>query len=125
MTALNGRLYAVAGRKLGFDTNLGTFEAYGPAPARRWQRLAPVPGKRGGTGAAGSGRLIVSAGGEEFAGTIRTVFGYDVVPGAGSACRICRPRATASESWPSAIECTSLRAERSPASPASAERTSF
>ena len=46
-------------------------------------------------------------------------------PGAGGACRICRPRATASESWPSAIACTSLRAERSPASPASAERTSF
>jgi hypothetical protein len=78
VTALNGRLYAVAGRTLGFDTNLGTFEAYRPG-ARRWQRLAAVPGKRGGTGAAGSGRLIVSAGGEEFAGTIRTVFGYDVV----------------------------------------------
>ena len=78
VTALNGRLYAVAGRKLGLDTNLGTFEAYRPG-ARRWQRLAPVPGKRGGTGAAGSWRLIVSTGGEEFAGTIRTVFGYDVV----------------------------------------------
>ena len=78
VTALKGRLYAVAGRTLGFDTNLGTFEAYRPG-ARRWQRLAAVPGKRGGTGAAGSGRLIVSAGGEEFAGTIRTVFGYDVV----------------------------------------------
>ena len=78
VTALNGRLFAVAGRKLGLDTNLAIFESYRPG-ARRWQRLAPVPGKRGGTGAAGTGRLIVSAGGEEFAGTIRTVFGYDVV----------------------------------------------
>ena len=71
-------MYAVAGRTFGLDTNLSTFESYQPG-ARRWQRLAPVPGKRGGTGAAGSGRLIVSAGGEEFAGTIRTVFAYDVV----------------------------------------------
>ncbi|MGH2920629.1 MAG: Kelch repeat-containing protein [Gaiellaceae bacterium] len=78
VTALNGQVYAVAGRKLGFDTNLATFEAYGPG-ARSWRRLAPVPGKRGGTAAAGMGRLIVSIGGEQFSGTIRTVFGYDVV----------------------------------------------
>jgi N-acetylneuraminic acid mutarotase len=78
VTALNGQVYAVAGRKLGFDTNLATFEAYRPG-ARNWRRLAPVPGKRGGTAAAGLGRFIVSIGGEQFSGTIRTVFGYDVV----------------------------------------------
>jgi N-acetylneuraminic acid mutarotase len=77
VTALNGHVYAVAGRKAGFDTNLALFEAYRPG-ARTWRRLAPVPGKRGGTGAAGIGWLIVSAGGEQFSGTIRTVFGYDL-----------------------------------------------
>jgi N-acetylneuraminic acid mutarotase len=78
VTSLNGVLYAVAGRKLGFDTNLATFESYRPG-ARTWRRLKPVPGKRGGTAAGGVGRLIVSIGGEQFSGTIRTVFGYDVV----------------------------------------------
>lgn len=75
--ALAGRVYAVAGRKLGFDTNLATFESYSPG-ARQWRKLAPVPGKRGGTAATASGRFVVSIGGEEFAGTIRTVFAYDV-----------------------------------------------
>jgi N-acetylneuraminic acid mutarotase len=78
VTALGGRLYAVAGRKLGFDTNLATFDSYRPG-ARSWRRHAPVPGKRGGTAAGATGRLIVSIGGEQFTGTIRTVFGYDVV----------------------------------------------
>jgi N-acetylneuraminic acid mutarotase len=77
VTALNGRLYAVAGRKLGFDTNLSLFESYRPG-ARSWRRLAPVPGKRGGTGAAAVGRSIVSIGGEQFTGTIGTVFAYNV-----------------------------------------------
>jgi N-acetylneuraminic acid mutarotase len=77
VTSLNGVLYAVAGRKAGFDTNLALFESYRPG-ARRWRRLAPVPGKRGGTGAAAVGRSVVSIGGEEFAGTIRSVFAYDV-----------------------------------------------
>src|SRR5918992_1184979 len=77
VTALRGRLYAVAGRKLGFDTNLATFESFAPG-ARRWRALAPVPGTRGGTGAAGTGRSVVSIGGERFEGTIETVFAYDV-----------------------------------------------
>ena len=78
VTALNGRLYAVAGRKAGLDTNLDLFESYRPG-ARSWRRLARVPGKRGGTGASAVGRSIVSIGGEAFTGTIRTVFAYNVV----------------------------------------------
>jgi N-acetylneuraminic acid mutarotase len=78
VTALNGLLYAVAGRKAGFDTNLDLFESYRPG-ARSWRRLARVPGKRGGTAAGAVGRSIVSIGGEAFTGTIRTVFAYDVV----------------------------------------------
>jgi N-acetylneuraminic acid mutarotase len=78
VTSLNGLLYAVAGRKAGFDTNLTTFESYRPG-ARSWRRLPPVPGKRGGTAAGAVGRTIVSIGGEQFTGTIRTVFGYSVV----------------------------------------------
>jgi N-acetylneuraminic acid mutarotase len=76
VTALNGRLYAVGGRTAGFDTNLAAFEVYRPG-ARRWLRLAPVPGKRGGTAAGAVGRFVVSAGGEAPGGTIRTVFAYD------------------------------------------------
>ena len=78
VTALDGRLYAVAGRKAGFDTNLDLFESYRPG-ARAWRRLARVPGKRGGTAAGAVGRSIVSIGGEAFTGTIRTVFAYNVV----------------------------------------------
>lgn len=76
VTALNGRIYAVAGRTAGADTNLRTFEVLTPG-ARAWRRLAPVPVRRGGTGATASGRLIVSAGGETATQTIRTVFAYD------------------------------------------------
>jgi N-acetylneuraminic acid mutarotase len=76
VTALNGRLYAVGGRTAGFDTNMAAFESYRPG-ARSWLRLAPVPGKRGGTAAGAVGRFVVSAGGEAPGGTIRTVFAYD------------------------------------------------
>jgi hypothetical protein len=76
VTALNGRIYAVGGRTAGFDTNLAAFEVYRPG-ARSWTRLAPVPGKRGGTAAGAVGRSVVSAGGEAPGGTIRTVFAYD------------------------------------------------
>jgi N-acetylneuraminic acid mutarotase len=78
VTSLGGRLYAVAGRKFGFDTNLDLFESYRPG-ARGWRRLARVPGKRGGTAAGAVGRSIVSIGGEATTGTIRTVFAYNVV----------------------------------------------
>jgi N-acetylneuraminic acid mutarotase len=74
VTALNGRIYAVGGRLAGADTNLQLFEVY--TPGGSWRRLPPVPGKRGGTGAAAAGRSIVSAGGETPTETIRTVYAY-------------------------------------------------
>jgi N-acetylneuraminic acid mutarotase len=75
VTALNGRIYALAGRKAGADTNLDLFEVFAPGWTS-WRRLPSVPGKRGGTGAAATGNLIVSAGGETPTVTIRTVFAY-------------------------------------------------
>jgi N-acetylneuraminic acid mutarotase len=76
VAALNGRIYAVGGRLAGADTNLDLFEVYAPG-ARRWRRLPRIPGRRGGTAATGTGRLIVSAGGETPTQTIRAVFAYD------------------------------------------------
>ena len=56
---------------------MSSFEVY-DAAARRWRSLAPLPGARGGTGAAALGARIVSVGGEEPAGTIPSVYAYDV-----------------------------------------------
>jgi N-acetylneuraminic acid mutarotase len=77
VAALGGRIYAVGGRHHGADTNFDLLEAYVPG-AKKWRRLKPVPGRRGGTAAAGIGRWLVSAGGETPTVTIRKVFRYDV-----------------------------------------------
>jgi N-acetylneuraminic acid mutarotase len=77
VAALGGRIYAVGGRTAGFDTNMAMLEVFNPRTGR-WSRLPRVPGRRGGTGAAGIGRWIYSAGGEAPQGTIRTVYRYDV-----------------------------------------------
>ncbi len=77
VTSLGGKIYAVAGRTAGFDTNMRMVEVFNPRTGR-WSQLPRVPGRRGGTGAAGTGRWIVSVGGEATSGTIRTVYRYDV-----------------------------------------------
>jgi N-acetylneuraminic acid mutarotase len=77
VAALGGTIYAVGGRTAGFDTNMRLVEAFVPRIGR-WSKLPPLPGRRGGTGAAGIGRWIVSVGGEAPSGTIRTVYRYDV-----------------------------------------------
>ena len=77
VTAASGRIYAVAGRKAGLDTNTTIFESLAP-PSRRWRALSPVPAGRGGTGAAVVGTTLVSAGGEAPQGTIASVFGFDL-----------------------------------------------
>ncbi len=77
VTAAAGKVYAVAGRLAGIDTNLRAFESYSPA-TKRWTKLAAVPDPRGGTGAAFAKGLVVSVGGEEPQGTIGSVFGYNV-----------------------------------------------
>jgi non-specific serine/threonine protein kinase len=71
--ALGGRIFAVGGRLAGYDTNLGTVEAYDPATGR-WSRLPDLPDPRGGTGAAAVGGRIVSIGGESPRGTHETVW---------------------------------------------------
>jgi non-specific serine/threonine protein kinase len=77
VTSLAGTVYAVGGRTSGLDTNLLHFESYRPGE-KRWARLAPVPDSRGGTGAAALLGQVVSAGGEEPAGTIAEVLAYRV-----------------------------------------------
>jgi N-acetylneuraminic acid mutarotase len=77
VATLGGKIYAVGGRTAGFDTNMAMVEVFNPRTGR-WSRLPKVPGRRGGTGAAGIGRWIVSVGGEAPSGTIRAVFRYDV-----------------------------------------------
>jgi N-acetylneuraminic acid mutarotase len=72
-----GRLYALGGRTAGFDTNTRLVETWRP-DERHWRRLAPLPAARGGTGAAALGGSIVSIGGESPAGTIASVYAYDV-----------------------------------------------
>ena len=76
VTAAGGRVYALAGRRAGIDTNVRTFETWRPG-ARRWTALPRVPSPRGGTGASAVGRTIVSVGGEEPRGSIATVYAYD------------------------------------------------
>ncbi|MBA2425398.1 MAG: hypothetical protein H0W35_05710 [Actinobacteria bacterium] len=77
VTSLAGTVYAIGGRTSGLDTNLLHFESYRPG-GKRWTRLSPVPDSRGGTGAAALLGHVVSAGGEEPAGTIAEVLGYRV-----------------------------------------------
>lgn len=80
VTATGGRVYALAGRTGGLDTNVRTLESWRPGE-RRWTRHRPIPRSRGGTGAAAVGRTIVSVGGEEPGGTIRTVYAFDTRTG--------------------------------------------
>jgi N-acetylneuraminic acid mutarotase len=77
VTAARGAVYVVAGRTAGFDTNLDLLEVYVPS-RRMWSRLPSVPGRRGGTGATAAANAIVSVGGEAVAGTIRSVYRFDL-----------------------------------------------
>jgi N-acetylneuraminic acid mutarotase len=76
VTAAAGRVYALAGRLRGIDTNVQVLESWRPG-LRRWTRHPPIPSARGGTGATTVGRTIVSVGGEEPRGTIASVYTYD------------------------------------------------
>ena len=75
VTALGGRVYALAGRENG--TNFSYFQSF--APGHSWITMPPVPDPRGGTGAAATAGRIVSVGGEEAGGTIASVYAYGVV----------------------------------------------
>jgi N-acetylneuraminic acid mutarotase len=73
--ALGGLVYVVAGRTGGLDSNLDIVEAFDPRTGR-WRGIPRVPGKRGGTAAAAVAGRLLSVGGEEPGGTIRTVYAY-------------------------------------------------
>jgi N-acetylneuraminic acid mutarotase len=78
VTAASGKVYALAGRRGGFDTNLDTLEVFTPK-TRRWEQLPPIPEARGGTGVAAVGSALVSIGGEATTGTIGSVYRFDTV----------------------------------------------
>jgi non-specific serine/threonine protein kinase len=80
VAASGGRIFALAGRLGGANSNLATFEAYSPATGR-WARLRPVPVARGGTGLAAVRRDLVSVGGETSSQTIRSVYAYNLDTG--------------------------------------------
>jgi N-acetylneuraminic acid mutarotase len=77
--SLGGKVYAVAGRLGGINTNQRAVEALTPR-TKRWATVPPVPEARGGTGAAVAGGRLISAGGEAPSGTTATVFAYDPAP---------------------------------------------
>jgi N-acetylneuraminic acid mutarotase len=62
VTAAGGRIYALAGRKAGIDTNLRVLESYLPA-ARRWRRLPDMPTPRHGLAVAAVGGRVYTIGG--------------------------------------------------------------
>ena len=63
-----GRVYAVAGRTSGLDTNLDVVESLGPGESA-WRREPSVPRPRGGTSAAAVDGVVCVAGGEDPGGT--------------------------------------------------------
>jgi N-acetylneuraminic acid mutarotase len=77
VVAAGDRIYALGGRTAGFDTNTRLVESWRPGE-RSWRREAPLPGARGGTGAAYAGGEIVSIGGEAPTGTIASVYAYSL-----------------------------------------------
>jgi serine/threonine protein kinase len=69
--------YAVGGRALSADKNLGAVERYDPL-TNRWQQLPPLPTPRGGLGAAIIGTRLVTIGGESPTGVFGTVEVFDL-----------------------------------------------
>jgi N-acetylneuraminic acid mutarotase len=74
--AAAGRIYAIAGRSAGYDTNTGLVESWAPGE-KQWRREPALPDPRGGTAAAALRGSIVSVGGESPAGTHAEVFSFD------------------------------------------------
>ncbi len=76
VTAHAGRVYVLAGRTAGFDSNRRTAEAWNTR-TRRWQRLPDLPTAHGGCAAATVAGRVVVGGGEATDGTIPEVEAYD------------------------------------------------
>ena len=77
VTVAAGRIYALGGRKAGYDTNLAVVESWRPGD-RAWRKEPSLPEARGGTGAAAVGNVIVSVGGEAPSGTIASAYAFNV-----------------------------------------------
>ena len=71
--SVGGRVYAVAGRVGGLDTNLATVESWDPAAGGGWRAEPRLNDARGGTSATQAGGKVCVAGGEEPVGTIASV----------------------------------------------------
>jgi serine/threonine protein kinase len=76
--------YAVGGRVLGPNHNLGAVERYDPS-ADQWQKLPDMLTPRGGLGAALVGNQIVTVGGEALDKVFATVEAFDLIHGTWSA----------------------------------------
>ena len=76
-------VYAVGGRELSADKNLGAFDRYDPG-SRRWTKLPDLPTPRGGLGAVVVGGRLVTAGGESPTGVFGTVDVFDLAAGSWS-----------------------------------------
>jgi N-acetylneuraminic acid mutarotase len=70
-------LYAVGGRVLGADRNLGTLERYEPL-SDRWVKLPDMPTPRGGLGAAVTTGRLVALGGEFPTGVFATAESFNL-----------------------------------------------
>jgi serine/threonine protein kinase len=76
--------YAIGGRELSADKNLGAFERYDPT-TNTWQGLPALPTPRGGLGAAVVGHDIITAGGESPISVFGNVEAYDLTSGSWAA----------------------------------------
>lgn len=68
-----GRVFAIAGRVGGLETNLATVESWDPHLGGPWRPEPRLDDSRGGTSAATADGRVCVAGGEEPAGTIASV----------------------------------------------------
>ena len=75
--------YAVGGRNLSSDKNLGAFERFDPATGT-WTKLPDLPTPRGGLGAVVTDGHLVTAGGESPTQVFDTVELFDLAAGAWS-----------------------------------------
>ena len=81
VTGARRRVWVVAGRVGGLDTNLDRVERYS-VKSRSWKRVPDLPTARGGLGAAAtSNGFVVAAGGEGPDGTFEEVEAFDIPDG--------------------------------------------
>ena len=98
VTAARGRIYAIAGRVTGLNTNFTLVESWAPGE-RRWRRETPVPaGARRHRRGCGRRERSSRSAARRPAGRFARVYAYDVVGAAGAGLPICRRRATGSAS---------------------------